>query len=77
MTPPGAAPCRFGRDSARRHLEAARQLGLPARQMALPGFARDLDTVDDVLWLCEQPGGGEARRYLETSGICARLRSRG
>ena len=95
MTPPGAIPCRYGPDSARLHLEAARQRGIPARYLAtaehpgLPGvwcqapapgppagFARDLDTVDDVRWLCAQPGGGAARQYLEDSGICARLRAR-
>ncbi|CAG0944458.1 2-phospho-L-lactate guanylyltransferase [Gammaproteobacteria bacterium] len=77
MTPPGAAPCRFGRDSASRHLQAALERGVAARQVAVPGFARDLDTEDDVRWLCAQPGGGTARQYLEQAGICARLRAGG
>ncbi len=80
MTPPGVVPCRFGADSARRHLEAAREQGVAACCLApapglLAGFARDLDTVDDVRWLCEQSAGGEARRYLEDSGICTRLQA--
>ena len=82
MTPPGIIACCFGEDSARLHLERARQHGLAARLLRpaaaggfLAGFARDLDTVDDVRWLCTQPGAGHARRYLEESGICARLRA--
>ncbi len=77
MTPPAAAPCRFGPDSAQAHLQAALERGVAARLLALPGFARDLDTVDDVRWLCAQPDGGTAREYLEHSGICARLRACG
>lgn len=73
LAPPTAGPCRFGPDSARRHLEAATRRGIPARRLALPAFARDVDTVDDVRWLCGQPGGGTARDYLLRSGICARL----
>lgn len=83
MTPPGIIACCFGKDSARLHLERARQHGIAARLLQpataaggfLAGFARDLDTVDDVRWLCRQPGAGHARRYLEESGICARLRA--
>ncbi len=74
MTPPGAGVCLFGPDSARRHLEAARRRGVPAASLQISAFARDIDTVDDVLWLCDQPGGGSTRQYLEASGICARLR---
>jgi 2-phospho-L-lactate guanylyltransferase len=77
MTPPGAGQCLFGPDSARRHLAAARLRGLAAALLPLPGFARDIDTVDDVRWLCGQPAGGAAREYLDRSGICARLLRRG
>jgi 2-phospho-L-lactate guanylyltransferase len=73
MTPPDAGECLFGPDSARRHLEAARRRGIRSASVSIPGFARDIDTVDDVLWLCSQPGGGTARQYLQSSGICARL----
>jgi 2-phospho-L-lactate guanylyltransferase len=75
MAPPGAGPCLFGADSARRHLDAARRRGVAARRLELPAFARDVDSVDDVLWLCGQESGGNARRYLDHSGICARLRA--
>jgi len=73
MTPPDASDYLFGPDSASRHLDAARRRGLAATRLEMPAFARDVDTVDDVIWLCGQPGGGAARQYLERSGICARL----
>ena len=74
LTPPGAGACLFGPDSARRHLEAARQRGAAAQRLELPAFARDVDSVDDVLWLCSRKTGGSAWDYLNRSGICARLR---
>ncbi len=73
LTPPGAIPCLFGPDSAARHLAAAHERGLVATRCTLPGFARDIDTVDDVRWLCEQTPGTSARDYLDRSGICARV----
>lgn len=74
LTPPGVIGCLFGADSAARHLKAARERGVPGCALPLPAFARDIDTVDDVLWLCDQPGRGAARKYLRRSRICERLR---
>jgi 2-phospho-L-lactate guanylyltransferase len=73
LTPPSAIECQFGPDSARRHLDAARRAGLTATRLELPGFARDIDTVDDVLWFCGRARGGRTREYLERAGICSRL----
>ncbi len=73
LVPPSDGPCCFGVDSARRHLEAARARGLAARRVELAAFARDVDTVDDVRWLCAQEAPSQARDYLLASGICARL----
>lgn len=73
LSPPAALPCRFGADSARRHREAAARLGIRCTSVDLPGFARDVDTMDDVAWLCATPGGGHTRRYLAASGLCDRL----
>ncbi len=73
LTPPGAVPCQFGPDSARLHLEAAAARSVHAVSLELTGFARDLDTVDDVRWLCAQPCGGEARQYLLDHAIPARM----
>jgi 2-phospho-L-lactate guanylyltransferase (CobY/MobA/RfbA family) len=77
LSPPGAIGCHFGPDSAQRHLEAARARGVPAAAVAVAGFARDVDTVDDVRWLCGSPSPGAARRWLGESGVCARLRRDG
>ncbi|MCC7258924.1 MAG: 2-phospho-L-lactate guanylyltransferase [Gammaproteobacteria bacterium] len=73
LVPTNAAPCRFGPDSARLHLEAARERDVPARRLDLAAFARDVDTADDVRWLCTRPGTGHTRDYLVASGLCARL----
>lgn len=73
LMPPSDGPCCFGVDSARRHLEAARARGLAARRVDLAAFARDVDTVDDVRWLCAQDAPSHARDYLLAGGICARL----
>lgn len=73
VSPPGAIPWCFGADSARRHREAAAERGIRCTSVDLPGFARDVDTMDDVAWLCATPGGGRTRHYLAGSGLCARL----
>lgn len=73
MTPADAGECLFGPDSACRHLDAARRRGLTASRLCLPAFARDIDTVDDVLWLCAQADGGTARQYLDRAAICSRI----
>jgi 2-phospho-L-lactate guanylyltransferase len=75
LTPPDAIPFLFGPQSARRHLEAARQRGIRAASHGLEAFACDIDTPEDLRGLCtDRRGAGHARRYLENSGICARLR---
>ena len=49
VVPPSAAfePL-LGIDSFRRHMRRARRLGLEARVARIPGFERDLDTVEDL-----------------------------
>lgn len=47
-TPADAIPTAYGAGSAARHLELARQRGHVAKRLALPGFARDVDTVADL-----------------------------
>jgi len=47
-----ALPFCFGADSARRHAEAARRLGLPFARVDIPGLAFDIDTPHDLAtWL--------------------------
>lgn len=50
---------RFGTDSASRHADGARSLGLSIRQVRSRGFERDLDTLED--W---QTLSGPLRRHL-------------
>jgi 2-phospho-L-lactate guanylyltransferase len=64
MTPPGAVRFRFGSDSARRHLDAARSKDIPATELALKAFERDIDTPEDIAWLAQQAVSGRATRYL-------------
>jgi 2-phospho-L-lactate guanylyltransferase len=73
LTPPQVIECLFGPDSAARHLAAAKAHGVAAARLEPAAFARDIDTVDDVLWLCGCPQGGAARDYLERGGICGRI----
>lgn len=73
MAPPDAGKCLFGPDSARRHLESAARCGVAARQLELGVFARDIDTVDDLRWLCRQSEGAHTQAWLTASGIRARL----
>ena len=48
MSPPGAVPLRFGDDSYRPHLAAARAGGIEPAVLNLPGVADDVDTPDDI-----------------------------
>jgi len=72
-TPPDALPFQFGKDSARRHLEAAEKIGLQAERLALPAFFRDIDMPDDLAWLMSQNQDTNTIRFLRQSGVAARL----
>jgi len=63
FTPPLAMPLQFGPSSFRRHLQAARDLGLDVNIVRLPGFARDIDRPDDLAWLGNQPTGALSWSY--------------
>lgn len=75
-TPPSATEFLFGVDSARRHLEAAARRGFTATRLELPAFARDIDTLEDLHWLCEQRVDCAACRYLDEINVPARLRAK-
>ncbi len=74
-TPPSATEFLFGLDSARRHLESAMRRGFTATRLEMPAFACDIDTPDDLRWLCEQRVDSTARRYLDEINLPARLRA--
>lgn len=64
----------FGPDSCARHCAEARRRGLPVHVMRLPHLERDVDEIDDLIWLARQPGSTSAqclaRELLEHRGAC-------
>lgn len=76
-SPPDAVPFRFGDDSFRPHLSAARRLGIEPRVCLLPGLGLDIDTPADLEVLLEHPGQTRSHAYLKEIGIAARLCKRG
>jgi 2-phospho-L-lactate guanylyltransferase (CobY/MobA/RfbA family) len=75
MSPPGVIPFLYGPDSASRHLAAATAAGSYARTARLPGFARDVDSPDDVSWLVGQRIACATLAWLKASGITGRLKN--
>ncbi|MEZ5100207.1 MAG: 2-phospho-L-lactate guanylyltransferase [Thermoleophilia bacterium] len=66
MRPPGAMTTVFGaKGSAALHAERAREAGLEAVVLDLPGTALDLDTPEDVEKYLEVAPPGEVRSLLE------------
>ena len=66
--PAGVIPCLFGRDSARRHREAAAEAGVPFLEVALASLAIDLDQPEDLeAFLATDGGGTRTRALLETT----------
>lgn len=70
--PGDAVPSCFGRDSAKRHREAAAVRGVPWRELPLPSLAQDLDLPEDVDRFLRagdaSEGGRETRRVLDRIG---------
>jgi 2-phospho-L-lactate/phosphoenolpyruvate guanylyltransferase len=64
VRPPGALPLRFGEPSFVRHLESARQLGLRAEVLRLPGLSLDLDTPADLDEFLRSPSPTRTYRLL-------------
>jgi 2-phospho-L-lactate guanylyltransferase len=62
----------FGPDSLTHHIAAARQRHLPVHLLRLPHLERDIDDIDDLIWLAQQPGDTSAQRlarmFLERKG---------
>jgi 2-phospho-L-lactate guanylyltransferase len=48
LSPSGLVPFRFGPDSARRHEDEARQLGVRPSRLSLPSLLLDIDTPADL-----------------------------
>lgn len=62
----------FGPDSFARHCAEARRRGLPVDVVRLRHLERDIDEIDDLIWLAQQPGSTAAQRlarqFLERKG---------
>jgi 2-phospho-L-lactate/phosphoenolpyruvate guanylyltransferase len=71
LSPPVAIRPAFGEGSLARHLEAAREAGIPHAEEDIPSLALDLDTPADVIALTTalDMGGGSARRTARALGI--------
>lgn len=62
--PAGIIPCCFGRDSAKRHYEAAEAAGISAHEIVLNSLAIDLDQPEDLEAFLATEGGGRRTRAL-------------
>jgi 2-phospho-L-lactate guanylyltransferase len=60
--PAGLFPLRFGNDSFKPHLAAARATHKPCVILSLPGIALDVDNPSDLRQLAEAPGETRAQR---------------
>jgi 2-phospho-L-lactate/phosphoenolpyruvate guanylyltransferase len=60
--PAGLFPLRFGNDSFKPHLTAARAAQKPCVVLSLPGIALDVDNPSDLRQLADAPGETRAQR---------------
>jgi len=60
--PAGLFPLRFGNDSFKPHLAAARATQKPCVVLSLPGVALDIDNPSDLRQLAETPGETRSQR---------------
>ena len=64
--PAALFPLRFGNDSFKPHLAAARATGQACVVLSLPGIAVDIDNPADLRQLAELPGDTRAQRLART-----------
>jgi 2-phospho-L-lactate/phosphoenolpyruvate guanylyltransferase len=74
-SPPDALPLRYGPDSFRLHVQAARALGLTPDVLHMPRFGRDIDGPADLRALLADPCAADTRTHawLHASGVARRL----
>lgn len=73
-SPPSVVPFCFGRDSFRRHREAARARGIEPETLRLERVGHDIDRPDDLATFLLRPSLTKTYAYLTTNGISGRLR---
>jgi 2-phospho-L-lactate guanylyltransferase len=66
-TPPDVIESRFGPGSFRAHLEQAREKGVEADVLRLPGLMFDIDTPEDVAELLERAPQSRVASFLRTA----------
>lgn len=74
--PVSAMATAFGPASAARHTDLAAAAGSPLQVVHCPGFARDLDTPEDLAELEGWPVGAATRSWLERHGTTTAVRRR-
>ena len=72
-SPPNAIAPSFGAGSFARHLEAARDAGIPATVLRLPGLGLDIDTPEDLRAFKETPGATWTHAALRAARSAAPL----
>jgi 2-phospho-L-lactate guanylyltransferase len=73
LAPPAAMPLTFGEPSFDNHLRAARERGLVAHVLALPGLGLDIDGPADLARLLARGPATESGRLLARWSIADRL----
>ena len=73
LAPPAAMPLTFGEPSFDNHLRAARERGLVAHVLALPGLGLDVDGPADLALLLARGPATESGRLLARWSIAERL----
>ncbi|HVP55840.1 MAG TPA: 2-phospho-L-lactate guanylyltransferase [Candidatus Eisenbacteria bacterium] len=63
-SPAGLFPLRFGNDSFKPHLAAAKATQKPCVVLPLPGIALDIDNPEDLRQLAAKPGETRAQRLV-------------
>jgi len=63
----------FGAGSAARHALAAQAAGQKVRMLDDTAFQRDIDTPDDLQWLCRQNDSCDTVKFLQKADVATKL----
>jgi 2-phospho-L-lactate guanylyltransferase (CobY/MobA/RfbA family) len=69
FSPPLEIPLRYGKDSLNKFKQEAARQGIETRLAPIRGLERDIDRPEDLIWLREQPRGGQAWTYVRGLNI--------
>jgi 2-phospho-L-lactate guanylyltransferase len=71
LSPPTVIVPRFEGDSLAAHVDACRERGVAFRVLALPSFALDVDTPEDLAELARRGGGRRSSRVVAAKRTAA------